>query len=252
MRILALPAAVLLAFCIYPLLPDAPGWITSALRALHGRLSHPDSDREMKATAVFLLLVCAIAALLCALHPVCAMVAMAPLFTAASVFPGCARLKAELDSGACAHNIPEYEQKVRAACFSLADPFIQGLAAPLLLCAIGTALHLGGALAWGYAALLALKPQGGWAKRFLDQITRFAECVFCALLSLCSGVVGRSSLSVRSGSASERLVRTLGIAEDASGTHAPVSGDITQGLFLCCFCCALLCFALCLALIPIC
>lgn len=252
MRILALPAAVLLAFCVYPLLPKAPEWIASALRALHGRLFHTDSERETKATVVFLLLVCGIAALFCALHPVCAMLAMAPLFTAASVFPGCARLKAELDSGAYARSIPEYEQKVRAACFSLADPFIQGLAAPLLLCAIGTALHLGGALAWGYAALLALKPQGGRAKRLLDRMTRFAEHIFCALLSLCAGVVGRSSLSVQSGSAAERLVRTLGIAEDTSGTHAPVSGDITQGVFLCCFCCVLLCFALCLALIPIC
>lgn len=252
MRILALPAAVILAFCIYPLLPAAPEWIARALRALHGRLSRADSKSDPKTTVVFLLLVCSIAALLCALHPVCAMLVMAPLFTAASVFPGCARLKAELDSGTYARRIPEYEQKVRAACFSLADPFIRGLAAPLLLCAAGTPLYLGGALGWGYAALLALKPQGGWAKRLLDRITRFAERIFCALLALCAGVVGRSSLTVRAGSAAERLVRTLGIAGDKTDTHAPVSGDITQGVFLCCFCCALLCFALCLALIPVC
>ena len=51
--------------------------------------------------------------------------------------------------------------------------------------------------------------------------------------------------------AQTRLMSILGIAQDGTDTHAPVSGDISQGTFLCCFCAVLLCLVLTLLLLPL-
>ena len=42
-----------------------------------------------------------------------------------------------------------------------------------------------------------------------------------------------------------RLLSILGIAGDGADTHAPMAGDIPQGIFLCGFASFILCFTLC-------
>jgi len=64
------------------------------------------------------------------------------------------------------------------------------------------------------------------------------------LLVLCSGLAGRNPLRTRGRDAKSRLLSILGIAGDGTDTHPPMSGDITQAIFICSFCAWLLCLVL--------
>jgi hypothetical protein len=71
-------------------------------------------------------------------------------------------------------------------------------------------------------------------------------------LQLCSGVVGRTPFQVRGRDVRELLLSILGIPGNGEDTHTPVSGDITQAIFLCMFSTCLLVLMLCIALFPFC
>ena len=250
MRIFAVPAALLVACCIYMPLPAARDFLFRQIRRAYAALlrripPRGDQTESMPAQLVFFLLLGGVLALLGAIHPLISMVLMAPAFTGLCVLPACAHVKDELDSGAYARNIPAYEALVRETCSSLAPAFIQGIVSPLLFCALGMPLHLGAALGGVYAALYALSDQLPAAARVCAAVHRISERLFVFFMQLCAGAVGRNPLRIRGRTASDRLLNTLGIAGDSSDTHAPMSGDIAQGVFLCGFSCAILCFALC-------
>ena len=250
MRILAIPAAILLACCIYMPLPAVREFFLRltvrgydlTLRLFTRRDGHTD---DAPALAVYLLALGGAFALLGAIHPLVSMLLMAPVFTAPAVLPGCARIKDELDSGKYARDIPAYEALVRDTCVSLAPAFIQGLIAPMILCALGMPLHLGAAFGAVYTAVSALAQRLPRCARAADLIRRTGERVFIAMILLCSGAVGRNPLRTRGAGASGRLLSVLGISEDGTQTHAPMAGDIAQGIFLCGFASLILCFVLC-------
>ncbi|MDO5300290.1 MAG: hypothetical protein Q4F18_12730 [Clostridia bacterium] len=249
MRILALPAALALAFCLYLPFPRAAELISRLLARLYGLVLRLFTRRDgrsdqMPALLCYLLLLAGVATLLGALHPAASAVLMAPLFAALSLLPQEAAIKLELDSGAYAGDIPAYESRVRAACASLGPAFANDACAPLLLCALGTPLYLGCALGWMYLGLRAVRDQNGLARRMAAPILRASDAVFCALMLLSSGAVGRSPLRTQGRGARERLLSILGISGDGTGTHAPMAGDIAQGIFLCCLCTVLLCLML--------
>lgn len=237
MRMLVLPAAFLLSFPLYILLPQAHGALLRALESLYRRFSLRAAHH---APSFFILLPGLAAALLCAVHPVAAVLVTTPLFTAASALPGCVALKEELDSGKFARNIPAYEEHVRKACLSLAPAFIGGAVAPMLLCAAGMPLYIGSGFGWVYMTLHVLHPHCAWMSRALVLVLRLSEKIFCFLLRLCSGAVGRNPLRAKGSDARTLLLSTLGVAEDETKTHPPMAGDIAQGIFLCIFCCAVL------------
>jgi len=114
MRIFAVPAALLVACCIYMPLPAARDFLfrliargyAAALRLFTRRTGHAD---DMPALLSFLLLLAGALALLGAIHPLVSMALMAPAFTGLCVLPACARVKDELDSGRYARDIPAYE-----------------------------------------------------------------------------------------------------------------------------------------------
>ncbi|MBR4039893.1 MAG: hypothetical protein IKJ11_07330 [Clostridia bacterium] len=250
MRIFAVPAALLLSCCLYMPLPRARkcfcgllsrGYIC-ILRAFTRKNGQSD---DIPALIVYLLLLSGVLALLGAVHPLTSMVLMMPVFTGFCVLPACAEMKLTLDSGKYAKDIPAYEALVRQSCASLAPAFSEEIVAPMLLGALGMPLYLGAALCWIYAALTALAGRIPAAARIVSLVHRFSIRVFTAFLLLCSGVVGRNPLHVSGHTLPGRLLSILGIAGDASDTHAPVAGDIAQGIFLCAFASAVLCFALC-------
>lgn len=250
MRIFAVPAALLLACCLYLPLPRLHGWLDAALCRLYAlvlRLFTRKSGKtdDLPALMAYLLLLGGVFLLLGALHPLAAMALMTPAFTGLSVLPGCAKVKDELDSGQYARDIPAYEALVRDTCVSLAPAHVQGVIAPLLLCAAGMPLYIGPSLAALYTALCALAPQLPLAARIISPVHRVAERIFCAFMLLCSGVVGRNPLRTKGRGAQQRLLSILGIAGNESDTHAPMAGDIPQGIFLCGFSTLILCFALC-------
>jgi len=123
MRILAVPAAFLIACFLYPPLPKAAAAFERALRALYARVlllftrKNGTAD-ESPALVMYLLLLCGVCVLLGAIHPLCAMFLMVPLFTGLSVLPACANMERELDSGTYANDIPTYEALVRESCAS--------------------------------------------------------------------------------------------------------------------------------------
>ncbi|MBR5302596.1 MAG: hypothetical protein IKU38_07155 [Clostridia bacterium] len=250
MRILAVPAALLLACCIYMPLPAAQDFLfrliqrayASALRLFTRRTGRTD---DMPAQLVFFLLLGGVLALLGAIHPLAAMALMAPAFTGLTVLPACARVKDELDSGAYARDIPAYEALVRKTCSDLAPAFIRGIVSPIFVCALGMPLHLGAALGGVYLALYALGDMLPAAARALSAIHSISERLFSFFIRLCSGAVGRNPLRIKGRTAGMRLLSALGIAGDGSDTHAPMSGDIAQGVFLCAFSSTILCCALC-------
>lgn len=242
MRMLALPAAYALSFLLYLLFPRAEGLLADALERLHRRMSARMS--EARALFSLLLMLAAAASLLGALHPLAAALVMTPLFTAPAVLPGCAQMKHDLDSGRYVRNIPVYEENVRVSCMSLAPAFLCGAVAPMLVCAVGMPLYIGFGLGWAYLALRHLHGKNLPAQRALVVLLRTADKVFSFMLLLCSGVVGRNPLHSRGRDAKSHLLSILGIAGDGADTHAPVAGDIPQGIFLCCFCTSLLCFTL--------
>lgn len=249
MRMLALPAALLLACCLYLPLPRAAQLIERALERLYALALRLFTRRDgqtddTSALLMYLLLLGGVLALLCALHPLLAAVLTAPLFSGLAPLPGCARVKDELDSGRYARDIPAYEALVRKTCASLAPAFTGGVIAPLLLCAVGTPLYLGCAPGWVFAALRLREADSAAARAILSRVLRISEAVFCALMVLCAGVVGRNPLRTQGRGAQDRLMNILGIAGGASDTHAPMAGDIPQGIFLCSFAASLLCIAL--------
>lgn len=250
MRIFAVPAALLLALCVYLPLPRAREGLDAALRRLYALFARPFSRKGVQTDDVPALIVCLLVSggvlvPLAALHPLLAMALMAPAFTGLAALPGCARVKDELDSGAYARDIPAYEALVRTTCRALAPAFVHGIAAPMLLCAAGMPLHLGPSLGLGYVLLCALSPQTPAAARAADAVRRFSDRVFCVFMLLCAGAVGRNPLRTGGHGAQERLLSILGIAGDGADTHAPMAGDIPQGIFLCSFSSFILCFTLC-------
>ena len=107
------------------------------------------------------------------------------------------------------------------------------------------------ALGWGFLALTAVSGENEQADRLLGLLVHPADAVFGFLLRLCCGVTGRNPFRTGGRGAQTRLMSILGIAQDGTDTHAPVSGDISQGTFLCCFCAVLLCLVLTLLLLPL-
>lgn len=251
MRLFAYPAALFLAFILYCAAPKFAGGLARALQKLYALFQQLDARAPRKlAFPAFLLTLMLVPFLLALLHPAVEAVLMAfPLF-GLSCIPRSGAVKRELDSGAFEKDIPAYEAKVRAACAALIPEFVAHLCAPLLLMALGMPLHLGGALGWAYLALCSSCPDIPKADKLLGYIVRVSDKVFSALLVLCSGVAGRNPFRTGGHGAQNRLMNILGITDDDHATHAPVSGDISQAAFLCCFCICLLCLMLTLALIP--
>ncbi|MED9820598.1 MAG: hypothetical protein U0J65_01020 [Christensenellales bacterium] len=255
MRIFILPAAFLLACFLYLPFPRAQELLFAALRRLYALLlraftPHNGKPAENAALAAFLLTLGGVLMLLSALHPLVAMALAAPAFTGLSILPGCTKARDKLNSGEYARDIPAYEALVRDTCRSLAPAFVQGVVAPMLLFALGVPLAMGASLAMGYTALRALEAQHSAAARIVSAIQHSSDRILRALMVLCSGAAGRNPLRTEGRSAQERLMSILGI--DESPTHAPMAGDIQQGIFLCILAALLLCFTLCavLAFIP--
>ena len=248
MRIFAVPAALLLGCCIYMPLPAARDHLfrlldraySAFLRLFTRRTGRTD---DVPALLSFLLLLCGMLALLGAIHPLICMALMAPAFTGLCVLPRCVAVKDELDSGKYARDIPAYEALVRETCASLAPAFVQGIISPLLLGALGMPLHLGAALTGIYTAAQVLSARLPAAAKTAAWVHRISDRLFVFFLVLCAGVVGRNPLHTKGSSAQARLVNILSI--DEGSTHAPMAGDIAQGVFLCAFSSAILCFALC-------
>lgn len=250
MRIFAVPAALLLACCVYMPLPAAKAFLFRMIRRAYAAALRPFTRRtgetdDTHAQGVLFLLLFGVLLLLGAAHPLIAMLLMAPAFTGLTVLPACAAAKDELDSGKYVRDIPAYEARVRETCMSLAPAFISGVVSPMILCALGMPLHLGAAFAGVYTALRALGDQIPGAKRAMASIHRIAGRIFIFFLLLCSGAVGRNPLRTKGISAGDRLLSILSIDPGASDSRAPMAGDIAQGVFLCAFSSAILCFALC-------
>ncbi|MBQ3223038.1 MAG: hypothetical protein IJB41_05445 [Clostridia bacterium] len=249
MRIFAVPAALLLACCLYMPLPAAEDFLFRLIRRAYAAALRPFTRRtgetdDAHALAASFLLLFGVLMLLGAIHPLVSMVLMAPAFTGLTVLPRCAGVKDELDSGKYARDIPTYESLVRSTCASLAPAFIRGVIAPMILCALGMPLHLGAAFGGVYTALCALNDQPV-AVRIVSAIHRICERIFIFFLKLCAGAVGRNPLRTKGKSAEDRLLSILSIAPGAADSRAPMAGDIAQGVFLCAFSSAILCFALC-------
>lgn len=249
MRIFAVPAAILLACCLYMPLPSAKEALFRLIRRAYAAVLRLFTRRtgktdDVPALAMFLLLLFGALLLLGAVHPLLAMLLMAPAFTGLAILPAAARVKDELDSGAYARDIPAYEALVRETCVSLAPAFIEGIIAPMILCSLGMPLHLGAALGGVYTAFRALAGQPP-AVRATRLICRITERIFVFFLVLCSGAVGRNPLRTAGRSAEDRLLSILSITPGSADSRAPMAGDIAQGVFLCAFSSVILCFALC-------
>lgn len=237
MRMLALPAAFLLSFCVYLPLPRAAAWTQALLRRMHAgvlrlhtrRTGHTD---DAPALAMFLLLLAGFAVLLAAVHPALAALTMIPLFTAPAALPYCAQVKEELDSGRYTRDIPAYEALVRRTCSDLVPVFVREACAPALLCAAGLPLHLGAAPGLIYAALLLLRDEHARAQRIVSQVERISDAVLRTMMLLCAGAVGRNPFRTQGASAQERLISALAIDEHAADARPPMSGDIPQAIFL--------------------
>lgn len=252
MRLFAFPAALFLAFILYCAAPKLPNGSPAPFK--NSMLFSGDSTsapRAELAFPAFLLTLMLTPFLLALIHPAVEAVLMAfPLF-GLSCIPVSGAVKRELDSGAYARDIPAYEALVRETCAALAPAFVAHVCAPLLLMAVGLPLRLSAALGWGFLALTAVSGENEQADRLLGLLVHPADAVFGFLLRLCCGVTGRNPFRTGGRGAQTRLMSILGIAQDDTDTHAPVSGDISQGTFLCCFCAVLLCLVLMLLLLPL-
>jgi len=250
MRIFAIPAALLIASCIYPLLPKAAGYFERILRALYGQtlrlfMRKNGSADHKPALAMYFFLLCGVCALLGAIHPLISMLLMVPLFTGLSVLPACANMERELDSGKYVNDIPTYETLVRESCASVAPAFVHGIIAPMLLCGVAMPLRMAAPAGYAYAALCALAAENETAAKLAARIQRIAERILIFFMTLCSGVKGRNPLNIRGRTAEARLMSIVGIPGDGTDTHAPMAGDIAQAIFLCFFSTAIFCFTLC-------
>lgn len=240
MRAFTCAVSLLAAFILYPLWPSLRALLADSLRALHARVlarftGKDGAQQERPALCVFLLLLAGAAAIPGAFHPLLGALAAAPVYCGLASLPGCVRAKAELDSGAYARDHAGYEALVRKTCADLAPAFSADVFVPLLLVALGTPLYLGASLGWCCLALRALCDTSADARRLCALALRPADAVFRFLLSLLSGLLGRNPLLVRGRRSRERLMYILGIAGEHDDTHAPMAGDITQAVFLCCF-----------------
>lgn len=250
MRIFAVPAALLLACFVYPIFPKASEYFELFLRALYGQALRLFTRKngaadQTPALTMYLLLLCGVCALFGAIHPLCSLLLMVPLFTGLSVLPSCANMERELDSGKYVNDIPTYESLVRESCASLAPAFVSGICAPMLLCSLGMPLHLAAPAGYAYAALCALSSEYKGASDIAHRIQHITERILIFFLTLCSGAKGRNPLNIRGKTAKARLLSIVGIAGDNTDTHAPMAGDIAQALFLCIFSTAIFCFTLC-------
>ena len=136
-------------------------------------------------------------------------------------------------------------------CAALAPAFVAHVCVPLVLMAVGLPLRLSAALGWGFLALTAVSSKNEQADRLLGLFVHPADALMKTLMLLCCGVTGRNPFRTKGRDAQTRLMSILGVAQDETATHAPVSGDISQGTFLCCFCTVLLCLVLTLLLLPL-
>lgn len=246
MHMLVLPAALLLGAALYSLFPALRDWLERGIRALLAfsrRLFTTPRGRtdEHSALAVALLALTAAAILVGALHPAITALVMSPLFSGFFVLPHGATAKQALTAGECASDPAAYERRVLDACRPMGDAFAREVIVPMLLCAIGLALHIGSALAWVYAALRCAQ-ENAVAQRICRIIDRAGDRVMSGMLLLCSGLFGRNPLRVGGSGAGEKLMRILSLEGEVD--HAPISGDISQGAFLCCLCAALFCLPL--------
>lgn len=248
MRMLALPAALALSLALYAAFPKAKalwlGWMKRLYACLRERFG---GSRAFLPVAA--LVPCAVCALFSALHPAVCALFMVPLFGAFAALPDAARTKEELDSGAYAKDIAAYEEIVRKTCEQLGAVFVGEACLPLLLCALGMALRLGGGLCF-LALALRMAGVSGKADRMLGAAERVAARVMLALLRLFSCFVGRSPFLITGKDVPSRLLCALGISR-GGGNHAPLAGDITQAAFLCCLCVFALCAALTLLVLPL-
>lgn len=257
MRILSLPAAVVLACCLYLPFPQAAGHIARAVQRLYARFLSLFTRKDGRtdddlAFPLFLLLAGGVCQLIGETHFLAAGALMAPLFGALSLLPQAVRVKNSLDSGALSRNIAEYEARVRSVCAGLAPAFSVDLVAPMLLIALGTPLHMGCLLGGVYLALRALCDQQIHARRAAAAIARISNAALRAMMLLCSCVVGKNPFHASGDTLRELTLSILGIAGEADDTHAPVAGDIAQAAFLLCFSSLLLGLALCLVLFSFC
>ena len=244
MHMLALPAALLLGAALYTNISSAQNALPAALRALLDKIrrlfaSKKGEPDERSALIVYFLALAAAAILLCAIHPIAAALVMAPLFPGFAPLSAAAKTKQALDSGKFSKDIREYERRVLAACAPLGEAFALNICAPLLLCALGMLLRVGGALGWLFMALCAVKEELPAGRRIIHPIQRAGDGIFTAILLLCSGLVGRNPLRVGGRGAGEKLMHILGLQGEID--HAPIAGDILQAMFLCIMSAGLLC-----------
>ncbi|MBR5288136.1 MAG: hypothetical protein IKU34_06035 [Clostridia bacterium] len=250
MRMLALPAALLLGVALYTLVPGAKTWISQRLSALPGIIRQNIIERRKNPddkAILFLYLSGPVlfSTLLSLVHPVADALVMAPLFSFFALMPECFSAKRELDSGKYAKDREAYETRVVHCCEALGEALVPCLITPLILCAIGLPLHLGGALGWTYAALRLLEIKSPRLIRILALPDRMGNAVAMFLLHLCAGLFGRNPLRIGGEDAKETLMHLLGLQGEAD--HAPIAGDISQSAFACCLCAFLLCLLLTLA-----
>ena len=257
MRILSLPLALVLSACLYPSFPGVAKAIAEVFQALYAHFlplftrKSGKADEEF-AFALFLLIVGGVCQLIGGLHILLAGALMAPVLCVFVHIPQAIQIKQQLDSGVYARRAGEYDARVRSACAALGPAFVTDMCAPLLLIALGTPIHMGCALGGAYFAARALCDRLPAARRMIALLNRPAWQVLRALLLLCSGLVGRNPAHAHGDNARSLLLSILGIAGDTDDTHIPVSGDITQALFLCLFCTAMLTLLLCILLLSFC
>ena len=254
MRSLVLPAGLALAFPLYFALPAAYGALVRLLRALYARLLRLYTSKqgaEVSALVAYAAVIILVIAFASSIHPVLSALLIAPLFGALASVPRAAAVKRDLDSGSHVGDIAAYESIVSETCERLAPVFAAEAFAPLLLCALGLALSLGGALGWAALGLRAISSENSHARRILAPLDRAGDRALHALMLICSCLVGRNPFRTKGADARARLLSVLGIAEDDTRVHPPMAGDIAQAAFLCCFCLCLLCAALALVLLPL-
>ena len=254
MRSLVLPTGLALAFVLYFALPAAYGALIGPLRALYARLLRLCTSKqgaEVSALIAYAAVIILVIAFASAIHPVISALLIAPLFGALSRIPPAAAVKRGLDGGSHAGDVAAYEALVSDTCAQLAPAFAAEAFLPLLLCALGLALRLGGALGWAALGLRAVSSENRYARRVLAPLERAGERTLFALMLLCSCLVGRNPFRTKGDGVAARLLSVLGIAGDNTRVHPPMAGDIAQAAFLCCFCLCLLCLALALILFPL-
>ena len=244
MRMLALPAGLMLGALLYTLFPGVKSWLNRRLQALPAIIEQNAIKRHQKPDVrstlfVYLIFPVLFPTLLSLIHPIGAALVMAPLFSFFALMPEGFAAKRELDSGQYVKDREAYENRVVHCCEALGEALVPCLMTPILLCAVGMPLHLGGALGWAYAALRLIDVKEPLVIRILALLERAGDAVAVFLLHLCAGLFGRNPLRIGGEGAEETLLNLLGL--EGENDHAPISGDISQSAFACCLCAFLLC-----------